>query len=200
MARHLAPSPRLASFGYGASFGTGSSHHWTMGRRLWRGWACRLDFRAVRGVPSALCEAQQSELRAAVQELPAMAGIELANWKLKVIWDNAPAHRGEGVREYLRTPGLELRLLNLPGYSPDFNADEAVWGWAREEATGNLCLGSREAVQKRVGKFLAGLTSRKDEVRRRCRTVLQSRAESLLRDSRPESPHPANAHPTLALV
>ena len=46
---------------------------------------------------------------------------------LKVIWDNAPAHRGEAVREYLRTPGLELRLVNLPGYSPDFNADEAVW-------------------------------------------------------------------------
>ena len=119
---------------------------------------------------------------------------------LRVIWDNAPAHRGEAVWEYLRTPGLELRLVNLPGYSPDFNADEAVWGWAGEEATGNLCLGSREAVRERVGKFLAGLTSRKDEVRRRCRTVLQSRAESLLRDSLPESPHPANAHPTLALV
>ena len=62
---------------------------------------------------------------------------------LRVVWDNAPAHRGEAVREYLRTPGLGLRLLNLPGYSPDFNADEAVWGWAREEATGNLCLGSK---------------------------------------------------------
>ena len=61
--------------------------------------------------------------------------------------------------------------MNLPGYSPDFNADEAVWGWAREEVTGNLCLGSRAAVQERVGKFLAGLSSRKDEVRRRCRTV-----------------------------
>ena len=57
---------------------------------------------------------------------------------LNVIWDNAPAHRGEAVRGYLRTPGL--RLVNLPGYSPDFNADEAIWGWAREEATGNLCL------------------------------------------------------------
>ena len=56
---------------------------------------------------------------------------------LNVIWDNAPAHRGEAVREYLRTPELELRLMNLPGYSPDFNADEAIWGWAREEATGN---------------------------------------------------------------
>ena len=87
--------------------------------------------------------------------------------------------------------------MNLPGYSPDFNADEAVWGWAREEATGNLCLGSRAAVQERVGNFLAGLSSRKDEVRRRCRTLLQSRAETLPRDSRPDSQHPANAHPNL---
>ena len=79
---------------------------------------------------------------------------------LRVIWDNAPAHRGEAMREYLRTPGLELRLVNLPGYSPDFNADEAIWGWAREEATGNLCLGSRPVVQEKVGKFLAGLSSR----------------------------------------
>ena len=109
---------------------------------------------------------------------------------LRVSWDNAPAHRGEAVREYLRTPELELRLVNLPGYSPDFNADEAVWGWAREEVAGNLCLGSRAAVQERVGKFLAGLSSRKDEVRRRCRTVLQSRAETLPRDSRPDSQHP----------
>ena len=73
---------------------------------------------------------------------------------LRVIWDNAPSHRGE--------------------------------------ATGNLYLGSRAAVQslprrrpgKRAGKSLAGLSSRKDEVRRRCRSVLQSRAETLPRDSR----------------
>ena len=86
---------------------------------------------------------------------------------LSVIWDNAPAHRGEAVREYLRTPGLGLRLMNLPGYSPDFNADEAIWGWAREEATGNQCLGSKVKVQERVGSFLAGLKSRRDEVKRR---------------------------------
>ena len=91
---------------------------------------------------------------------------------MRVIWDNAPAHRGEAMREYLRTPGLGLRLVNLPGYSPDFNADEAIWGWTREEATGNLCLGSRAAVQERVGNFLAGLASRRDEVRRRCLDIL----------------------------
>ena len=118
--------------------------------------------------------------------------------RLNVIWDNAPAHRGEAVREYLRTPGLNLRLMNLPGYSPDLNADEAVWGWAREEATGNLCLGSKALVQEKVGNLLEGLAGRKEEVKRRCRTILQSRAEGLLQDSQPHrQPY---AHPTLALV
>jgi hypothetical protein len=43
---------------------------------------------------------------------------------LIVIWDNGPAHRGPEVREYLTTPNLRLRLVALPGYSPDFNPDE----------------------------------------------------------------------------
>ena len=30
----------------------------------------------------------------------------------EALWDNAPAHRGEAVREYLRAPGLALRLMN----------------------------------------------------------------------------------------
>ena len=120
--------------------------------------------------------------------------------RLNVIWDNAPAHRGEAVREYLRTPGLGLRLMNLPGYSPDFNADEAIWGWAREEATGNLCLGTKALVKERVGNFLRGLSSRQDEVKGRCRTLLQSKAEGFLRESQPNHRCIVNAHPTLALV
>ena len=120
--------------------------------------------------------------------------------QLNVIWDNAPAHRGEAVRECLRTPELNLRLVNLPGYSPDFNADEAIWGWAREEAAGNLCLGSKVKAQERAGNFFAGLACRKEEVKRRCRTVLQSRANGLLPDFHTDSQNPGNAHPALALV
>ena len=45
---------------------------------------------------------------------------------LNVIWDNAPAHRGEAVRAHLATPELRLRPVTLPSYSPDFNADEAI--------------------------------------------------------------------------
>ena len=90
--------------------------------------------------------------------------------------------------------------MNLPGYSPDVNADEASWRWVREEATGNLCLGSRAKVQEMACSFLAGLAGSKDDVKRRCRTVLQSRANALMPDFHTYFQNPRNAHPTLALV
>ena len=43
-------------------------------------------------------------------------------------------------------------------------------------------------VQERVGNFSDGLAGRKEEVKRRCRTILQSRAEGL-----PRNPH-TNPH------
>ena len=106
---------------------------------------------------------------------------------LTVIWDNSPDHRGDAMRVYLVTPGLNLCLVNpvsstgqaLPSYSPDFNADEAVWGWVRQDVTANLCLGTRAAVPEKVGDFFANLASRRDEVKRRCRTVLQARVAEL---------------------
>ena len=125
--------------------------------------------------------------------------------RLGVIWDNAPAplrqaQEGSGDAVIPGDPWPEPAAGYLPGYSPDFNAAEAVWGWARQEATGNQCLGTKALVQHRVNHLFSGLCSRKDEMRRRCRTVLQSRAGALLRDSLPDSGHTPNAHPTLALV
>ena len=77
---------------------------------------------------------------------------------LIVIWDNSPAHRGDALRAYLTTPNLNLRLVNLPSCSPDFNADEAIWGWARQEATANQRLGTRAVVREKVGGFFTDLT------------------------------------------
>jgi len=99
---------------------------------------------------------------------------------LIVIWDNGPAHRGEAIRDYLATPGLRLRLVALPGYSPDFNADEAIWDWAREEVTANTCLGTRAKVKGEMGSFFGGLAERTQEVKRRCRTLLQAKADALV--------------------
>ena len=66
----------------------------------------------------------------------------------------------------------------LPSYSPDFNADEAIWGWACQEVTANLCLGTRAAVREKVGDFFVDLVHRREEVKRRCRTELQARAQN----------------------
>lgn len=119
---------------------------------------------------------------------------------LVVIWDNGPAHRGKAVREYLSTPGLNLQLASLPAYSPDFNGDEAVWDWAREEVTANTCLGTTVKVQQELGAFFHGLVDRTAEVKRRCRTVLQARADALmLRATQCPTPN-KHAEFTLALV
>ena len=98
---------------------------------------------------------------------------------LVVFWDNAPAHGGDPLRDYLRTPDLGLHLVRLPAYSPDFNADEHIWAWVREEVTANTCFGTAERVRAQVDPFFAGLATRTEEVKRRCRTELQSRADAL---------------------
>jgi transposase len=126
---------------------------------------------------------------------------------LIVIWDNSPAHSGDPLRAYLKTPELRLRLVRLPAYSPDFNADEHLWGWVREEVTANTCFGTAAKVRAHVEPFFAGLAARADEVKQRCRTGLQTKADALnavetataiLHEAR-HSIH-ADADPIVALV
>jgi transposase len=119
---------------------------------------------------------------------------------LIVVWDNGPAHHGEAIRKLLATPDLRLRLVPLPGYSPDFNADEAIWDWAREEVTANTCLGTKAKVQEKMAQFFQGLAGRTDEVKRRCRTTLQAQAEALAMQMVGTSPQPDHVDLTLALV
>jgi transposase len=99
---------------------------------------------------------------------------------LVVIWDNGPAHHGPELREYLATPQLRLRLVALPGYSPDFNPDEAIWDWIREDVTANICFGTAAKVREKVDAFFAQLSNRAAEVQRRCRRQLQAQADALV--------------------
>ncbi len=117
-----------------------------------------------------------------------------------VIWDNGPAHGGDAVRAYLATPDVRLRLVRLPAYSPDFNPDEANWGWIREEVTANTCFGTKAEVQHHVGQFFRDIIQRTDEVTRRCRRTLQVQADALapIIDAILHQPH--HVDPTVALV
>ena len=47
--------------------------------------------------------------------------------RLNVIWDNAPAHRGEAVREWLGKPGVNLRLVNPRFHEGRLSMAEACW-------------------------------------------------------------------------
>jgi hypothetical protein len=96
-----------------------------------------------------------------------------------VFLDHSPTHGGDALRTYLRTPDLRIHLVRLPAYSPDFNADEAIWDWAHAEVTANTCLGTKAAVRERVDSFFASLQQRKEEVKRRCRSALQAEATAL---------------------
>jgi len=119
---------------------------------------------------------------------------------LIIIWDNGPAHGGDALRAYLATPDLRLRLVRLPAYSPDFNPDEAIWGWIREEVTANTCFGTRAKVQQHVGQFFRDVTHRTDEVKRRCRRTLQEQADTLAPIIADILHQPDHVDPTVALV
>ena len=94
-------------------------------------------------------------------------------------------HRGSPGTQ---APGRETDLEAPAGSNhPDFNADEAIWGRARKDATANQWLGNRAAVQEGAINSIAGLPDRKDEVKRRCWAVQQSKAEALLWHTRPNS-------------
>ena len=114
---------------------------------------------------------------------------------LIVIWDNAPAHRGDELRAYLATPDLRLRLVALPAYSPDYNAAEAIWKWARAEVTANTCWGTTARLRAELDPFFANLTERTGEVTQRCRTRLQADLARLR-----ESLAAEHGHLTCALV
>ena len=103
---------------------------------------------------------------------------------LIVIWDNGPAHHGPEIRAYLTTPDLKLRLVALPGYSPDFNPDEAIWDWIREDVTANVCYGTAAKVREKVDAFFAGLVEHATEVQQRCRRDLQAQADALVEAAR----------------
>jgi len=48
--------------------------------------------------------------------------------KLLLIWDGAPIHRGQPIKDFLaRGAAKRIHLEQLPGYAPDLNPVEGIW-------------------------------------------------------------------------
>ena len=76
---------------------------------------------------------------------------EVPERKLIVLWDGAPYHRAQAVREVAGT--LDITLMPLPGYSPDLMPVEALWRWLREDVTYHHCHASTDDLTRRVADF-----------------------------------------------
>jgi transposase len=60
--------------------------------------------------------------------------------KLLVIWDGAPIHRAQPIKDFLaQGAAARLQLEQLPGYAPDLNPDEGIWHYLKHVELRNLC-------------------------------------------------------------
>lgn len=59
--------------------------------------------------------------------------------KLLIIWDGLPAHRSRLVRAFIDSLKGVIQLEQLPGYAPELNPVEYIWGYLKQHALANFC-------------------------------------------------------------
>ncbi len=79
--------------------------------------------------------------------------------KIILLWDRLPGHKSRKMQDYLHSQRDWLRLEWLPGYAPDLNPVENLWGNIKGQELANRCpdhLGEAVAALEngmaRVGK------------------------------------------------
>jgi transposase len=64
---------------------------------------------------------------------------ELDGAKVTLIWDGLPSHRSRKMHAWIRRQRRWLVVERLPGYAPDLNPVEALWGNIKGRELANLC-------------------------------------------------------------
>lgn len=60
--------------------------------------------------------------------------------KLLIIWDGAPIHRSQAIKDFLAAGAAErIWLERLPAYAPDLNPDEGIWHYLKHVELKNVC-------------------------------------------------------------
>jgi transposase len=93
----------------------------------------------------------------------------LARWlpgPLIVIWDGAPIHRGQEVKQFLAAGhGARLHLEPLPGYAPELNPDEGVWHTLKDKELANMACVDLPQLRHEVQQAIRRLQRRPDVIR-----------------------------------
>ncbi len=77
--------------------------------------------------------------------------VEFPQQQITVVWDGAPYHRAKVVTE--AASAMDIHLLQLPGYSPDFMPVEHLWQWLREDITYHVCYDQQQELISAVADF-----------------------------------------------
>lgn len=64
---------------------------------------------------------------------------ELRGQKAVLVWDGLPAHRSKEMKAYLAQQNNWLTVERLPGYAPDLNPVETLWGNIKGQELANRC-------------------------------------------------------------
>jgi transposase len=67
-----------------------------------------------------------------------------------LLWDGLPAHRSRCMLDWAASQRDWLRLEPLPGYAPDLNPTEQVWGNMKSTQLANLCVDTIGEVADRA--------------------------------------------------
>ena len=95
----------------------------------WDGKRCRLYFQMRPGSYG------PESLVAFLQELRR----HFAGQRVILVWDGLPAHKSRIMKEYLASQRAWLSEERLPGYAPDLNPVEMLWGNIKGQELANRC-------------------------------------------------------------
>jgi hypothetical protein len=64
---------------------------------------------------------------------------EFRRQRIVLVWDGLPGHKSKAMQAYLRQQQTWLRVERLPGYAPDLNPVETLWGNVKGQELANRC-------------------------------------------------------------
>lgn len=79
--------------------------------------------------------------------------------KLILIWDNAPSHKSQTIKDYLSKQDDEqpkIWMENIPPYSPELNPIEQVWAYLKKKLSNQFFKNTsilRKAVEEELKKI-----------------------------------------------
>lgn len=71
--------------------------------------------------------------------------------KLLIIWDGAPIHRSQLIKQFLADGAAErIQLERLPAYAPHLNPDEGIWHYLNHVELANVCCKDLDELSRKL--------------------------------------------------